>query len=262
MIANGRATTYYKGGMRALYSGSREKAMADQKARGEALDPYRTGRAYTITEAARLADTSYQNVRRWVKGYSRPGHHMEPVFGDKSFLERSDEPLMISFLDLLEIVVAARFRKADTGRKPVSLERIRLAHDYAEKQLGVRYPFAHLRLRQEGGHILHEFDEASPGRGLLVLSSGGQWVLPDVVLEEYDDIDFDGDYAEKWYPFGRRIPIVVNPRIAAGALTFDGTGVTVETVHGRFKAGATIDHLARDYSLNPSAVERALQYAA
>jgi uncharacterized protein (DUF433 family) len=227
-----------------------------------AQDPYRTGGAHTIAETARLAGTSYQNVRRWVTGYESPGHRMEPVFGAQSQHARDHEPLMVSFLQLLEIVVAAKFRGVGSERTPVSLERIRQAHSYARSQLGLEYPFAHLRLRQEGGHILHDFDEQEPGRGSLVLSAGGQWVLPDVVLEEFDEIDFDGNYAEKWFPFGRSVSIVLNPRIAGGGLTFDETGVTVHTIHGRFKAGETIAHLARNYSLKPSAIERALQYAA
>ena len=51
-----------------------------------------------------------------------------------------------------------------------------------------------------------------------------EWALPGVVLEEFDEMDFDGDYADKWFPFGRGVPIVLNPRIAGGGLTFDDTG--------------------------------------
>ena len=70
------------------------------------LDRFRSGKAYTVAQAARLADTSPATVRRWLKGYSAPRHHMEPVFGAKP-----EDINRLSFLELVELIVASRFRK-------------------------------------------------------------------------------------------------------------------------------------------------------
>jgi len=146
-------------------------------------------------------------------------------------------------------------------KRPVPLERVRRAHAYARVYLGLPYPFASLKLRQEGGHILHDFVEAEPGEGTLVLSLGGQWVLPKGVQAELEDVEY-GEWATEWFPFGRHVPIVVNPRIAAGSPTNYGTAVTVHTIRQRFEAGERIDFLAQDYDIRPSDVEEALRHTA
>lgn len=81
------------------------------------VEPIRSGKAYTVAQAARLAQTTSSNVRRWVLGYSAPGHKMKPVFGQK---ERPEgEPLALSFLELAELIVVAHFRKGSGRRYPL-----------------------------------------------------------------------------------------------------------------------------------------------
>src|SRR3972149_3647087 len=94
------------------------------------LDKFRTGKAYTVPQAARLAHSSSATVRRWLKGYEVPGHRMTPVFGRKIEAPEAG-PLLVSFLELVEIVVVARFRQGADGHHRVPLERLRQAHDFA-----------------------------------------------------------------------------------------------------------------------------------
>lgn len=222
-------------------------------------DLFRTGKAYTITEAARLAGTSYQNVRRWLLGYEAPGHRMEPVFGKKS---TGPERPMFSFLELVEVAIAAEFRRPNGSGAPVPLERIRRAHAYARREMGVPYPFASLPLRRDGGHILHDFVMHEPGPGTLVLSLNGQWMLPIPVQAELENLTFGDEWATEWRPFGRQVPIVVNPRIAGGSPVVAGTGVTIRTIRDRFEAGDDIEYLATDYDISERDVQQAIRHAA
>lgn len=52
------------------------------------LDPFTTGKAYSIAEAARLARTTAQTVRRWLLGYESPSHRLPPAFGGRTTLAR------------------------------------------------------------------------------------------------------------------------------------------------------------------------------
>ena len=227
------------------------------------IDTFRIGKAYTITQAAQLVKTTPATVRRWLLGYQAPGHQTEPVFGEDRNL-KEDGPLVVSFLELIEIAVVAKFRTMRSGRRQVSLGHLRRAHQFAREQLQLPYPFATLKLFEFGGHVLHEFDKQFPGQGTLALDIGGQWVLPAIVVKEKTHLDFgDTDpFALRWFPKGRGIPIVVDPHVAAGRATIYQSGVTLETLNRRWHRGETIDDLAVDYDLTPWVVEEALKYAA
>lgn len=229
------------------------------------FDEFLTGKAYTVTQAARLVKTSPQNVRRWLRGYTAPGHSMAPVFSRVS----ADEPVAISFLQLVEIAVVARYRRLDSvGQRAVPLDRLRRAHDYARQVLGVAYPFASLELRTQGGHLLHDFAVREPGAGTLALDLHGQYVLPFAVDDALQQFDYDEtktppfQMAQRWFPFGRHVPIVIDPHVSAGRPIVAGTRVSLVIIRDRFTAGESIADLADDFELAPAVVEQALRYAA
>ena len=226
-------------------------------------DIFRTGGTYTISEAAKLAGTSPSNARRWFQGYKATGHQMRPVF-HRPVKPVEERPVLLSFLDLAELIVAVRFRQGVDGHNPVKLERIREAHEYAVKQMRIPYPFATLKLREFGGHILREYGESHPGPALVALSMGGQIVLPAVVDMELDNFDYDADdsFANAWHPYGREIPVVVNPRIAAGVPTIEGTRITLDTIRQRRKVGESAEFIADDYGIKRADVEAVLLHAA
>lgn len=211
---------------------------------------------YTLAEAARLAGTSPQNVRRWLFGDETAGHRMAPVLG-----ARVKEPRpLVSFLDLCELAVVAAFRRSD---HPATLERLRRAHGFARTTLQLEHPFASERIRSEGGHVLYEFGQKEPGPGTLVLDEGGQMLLPWPVLEVLKRFEYDVDehVAQRWFLFGKSIPVVVDPDHGSGLPTICGRNVRSDFIAGRFKAGESIASLAEDYELEPSTVEAALRAA-
>jgi uncharacterized protein (DUF433 family) len=221
-------------------------------------DPFRIGKAYTIREAAALADVSPGTVRNWLYGTTKGD--MKAVFGGKT--KPAEEVAMVSFLELAEVIVAARFRKLR-----LKLQRIRAAHDYAKKHYNLAYPFAHLELRSIGGHVLHEFEEREPENGphFVVLSAPQQFVLPDIVDDELGRFDYSEEdkLATRWYPFGRDLPVVVDPRFGGGQPTIEGRGVTVEVLKKRWKEGKeSFQSIARDFRLKAPIVEAVLQRVA
>lgn len=226
-----------------MYEHQEESAIPDT----ELHDTWRRAPIYTLAEAAHLTNVHPVTVKRWLNG---DGDSPPVVKGDGS-------RQLVSFLTLVEIAVAKLFRQRN-----VRLERIRKAHDFAARRMETDYPFAFARLAALGGHILAEFQEESPGGGsLLALEHPSeQWTLPGLVIETLSALDFEADLASRWFPLGREVPIVIDPRFAAGMPTIAERRVTVETIRKRFKTGMSIDFIADDLRLDNQTIEDAVRY--
>jgi len=220
------------------------------------LNGWRTEPLYTIREAARLAQVSSSTVRRWLYGYAPdprwPEEKSPPVFGDSP-----DNPF-VSFLQLVEIVIASDFRKVSH----VKLDTVRVAYGQAKANWGIEYPFAHLNLESLGGHIIRwiKGDDRTVS-GAQAVDAPEQWSLPGLVTEEIHKLDYEQQLAARWYPVGKDMPIVVDPLLSSGLPTIVGRGVTVGAIYRRWKAGHLIEFIAADLRLEATLVQRALQYA-
>jgi uncharacterized protein (DUF433 family) len=226
------------------------------KTENHAVNDWRTRPVYTITQAAKLAGTTSPTVRRWLYGYKSDTGNMQPVFGIKE--KRKEADVEISFLQLAEIIVVSGFR-----HRSIKLEGIRRAHTFARDRFGIEYPFASLKLKTDGLHVLMDFQKDNPGEKLLSLDRSGQWALPGKVLKVLEEFDFDTDkeLALRWFPKGRNIPIVIDPQYGAGRPTFVNTRLAIETLYKRWKTGQPIRAIASDFRLQKDLVESSLQYA-
>ena len=222
---------------------------------------YRTQPMYTFSEAAHLADVSVGTVRNWLLGYTRPeilnapkGRVTRQREVDPLFNTMPPDTIMVSFLQLVEVVVAARFRKAEH----VKFTTVKQAYQNAQSEYGLEYPFAHLDLEAMGGHIVERLRESRA----RALDDRAQWTLPDLVDEAVQQLDYEHQLASRWYPAGKAVPIVVDPRISAGVPTIKGRGITVGMLRWRWKQEhQTMDFIAEDFELPREHVEQVLQYA-
>jgi len=223
-------------------------------------ETWRRGAMYTINEAARYADVSTTTVRRWLSGYDRPsGSHAPPVFGDNL------NQAFVSFLQLIEICVAARFRHGGT-----KLEIVSKAHAGAKAKYGIEFPFADLQLEPIGGHIVHviRYLKSHPSvdsPGLFTLPGfmealDEQDVLPQSVLAMIEQIEYEGKLAARWYPLGKDNKVVIDPRFASGSPSIKGRGIPIEHIRERIKAQQSIGFICRDLMLSRAQVEDALRY--
>lgn len=215
-------------------------------------DAWRTRPEYTISQAAKLVGTSTTTVRCWLYGSEKP--RMRPVFSDiKRHKEAKAE---VSFLQLAELVVVGRFRK-----RRVKLDRLRRAHDFARRMLEISHPFAWLKLKTEGAHVLSVFQDEMPGQNLLALDMHGQWTLPGEVIKALELFDYEEEFAARWYPIGKNVPIVIDPRFGAGKPTIPDRRLTIDVILKRWKAGQGMRFIASDFKLPQSVVETSLRYA-
>ena len=211
----------------------------------EAFNGSRTDPLYTASEAAHLARVSPTTVRSWLFGTEK----------SESLFPHSRTP-MVSFLQLIEVVVAARFRKSER----VSLARLRKAHINACEDLNLQFPFAYEQLELVGGHIVRILHTESTATSYQSMDEPSQWTLPGLVAGVKRQIRYEHKLAAQWYPAGTDVPIVIDPRITSGLPTISGRGVTVQIIRKRFLAGQDIDFIARDFDINKDVVEDAVRY--
>ena len=204
---------------------------------------------YSFTEVAHLSHVSVSTVRNWLLGYTTAQGEVEPLFK-----KHPEEEKACSFLQLIEIVVAAKFRKAEHE----SFRTVRLAYDNAQKLYNLDYPFASMELKAIGGHIVHIM--RVPRASLQAIDQPEQFTIPDLVQEAIGQLEYEYDLASRWYPAGRDIPIVVDPRISGGLPVVRDRGVTVEAIHKRFKANQKMDFIARDFKLKVGVVEEIIRF--
>jgi uncharacterized protein (DUF433 family) len=223
---------------------------------------------YTIGQVAGVTGIHHVTVRRWLLGYDYGGRHMDPVFSHHIQEIEGEFPLLVSFVQFSELVIAQRFRQGTAameipGQNKVAmrLKRIRAAHKYARERMGIPYPFASLKLHDFGGHIMHQFEESTSGpQGYLALDLGGHWVLPTLVEKAIGDFKYQEDgVATEWFPLGDDQPVRMNPRIRGGQPTVIETGVTVMTVAGRINRGENPEIVAYDYGISSAAIDAAVR---
>ena len=156
---------------------------------GHSLNGWRTGPMYTFSEAAHLARVSPGTVRNWLFGFPN-----QSGTGRSLFDVPEGQGPMVSFLQLVEIVVAGRLRKAERA----SFQTVYQAYRNAKQEYQYEYPFAHLDLRAIGGHIVHFIHGQRQYQALDQLQ---QWTLPGLVKELMEQIHYDDEaLAARWSP--------------------------------------------------------------
>lgn len=219
----------------------------------QALDGWRTESMYTFGEAAHLAGVSATTVKNWLFGYTVRGREVPPLLP-------SGRGPMVSFLQMIEIMVAGRFRKSASG-KNVPFRAVRDAYLNARESSGIKYPFAHMKLEALGGHIVHVLREGGSPDSFQALDAPEQWTLPGLLRETIDQIEYDHELAARWFPVGKTVPIVVDPRLSTGLPVIQGRGVTVHAIRKRFHAGLNIEFIAKDFEMDRDLIETALRYS-
>ena len=211
----------------------------------ESFNGSRTTPLYTVPEAAHLARVSSTTVRNWLYGTE-----------DREALFQAPLAPMVSFLQLIEIVVAANFRKSER----VSLTRVRKAYLNAREDLHLQFPFAYEQLEVVSGHIVRILHAQAATASYQAMDDPSQWTLPGLVASVKRQIRYEHELAAQWYPAGAEVPIVIDPRITSGLPTILGRGVTVQIIRKRFLAGQDMEFIAQDYEIDKNVVEDAVRY--
>jgi uncharacterized protein (DUF433 family) len=208
---------------------------------------------YSYAEADRLAKVTPGTSRRWAKGYKYWNEWGEHVSQPPITPGREDESEEgVSFFDLIGIKAIDGLRRAGFG-----LPTIRKVVAYCKNELGVEYPLVTYRFKVDRRHI---FVEEGEGRLLNVLGERGMQAW-DAILDPFlETIEYQNDFARRWWPLGKDDVVVVNPAYAFGSPVIWGSGVRTELVAERAEVGDAPEVIAYDFHLTPQQVESALLF--
>ena len=199
---------------------------------------------YPLKTAAALSKTRTGNISYWLRG-SSDGEPVIPGYTPR---------FNLSWLQMVEVAFVSAMR-----RSGLSLQRIRRAKEYLAQAYKVDYPFAQIRLKTDGAHVLKNADASEGGPGVLVVADKrGQLAWELILSEGYRQFDYEKGLALVWYPDGRNRLITMDPRVAFGMPAVKG--VPTGVLAGRFTAGEDIRMISDDFGLSVGMVIQALAF--
>ena len=144
----------------------------------------------------------------------------------------------------------------------VSLERVKLAHDFLRDETGLVNPFASRRFWVETQDLSsHVYTELN--KHIVTASRHGQMTFTRLLygeIEYPDDMDFDDSVhqlARTWNP----VPgIVINPLVQSGAACLAGTRTPTYALYGSYVAGDSVPSISQWYELDQEQVETAIEW--
>jgi uncharacterized protein (DUF433 family) len=211
---------------------------------------------YSIQDTAMYLRIPASTIRSWTIG-----HRYTVKSGSNFFaplIEISPaKPYLLSFTNLVEIHVLRAIRQ----HHKIQLHKVRTALDFIDAELKVAHPLATQQFSTDGIDLFVEHYGA-----LIQASQAERHQLELAIHTHIQRIEADDQgLAIKLYPFTRsheennpRI-VVVDPRIAFGRLTIDGTGIATSILKERYSAGDSIDELAADYECDRLSIEEAIR---
>lgn len=208
--------------------GAPEAAMLDMV---ERLDVCLIDPAYSLRDACGLTGVSSAAVRRWLSGYPPGVREVKARWINEN--DKRSDALLVSFLELVEILVAGKL-KAATGKSFAGIRKYNIA---LSSEWETYFPFAH--------------------RNMLKVSDA----LPDPVVKTLAQMEYDNGFVSRWLPFGKDGSLALDSIRAGGQPAIKGRRVRVVDITGQFRAGHSIKWIADDFDIRSVDVEQALRYA-
>jgi uncharacterized protein (DUF433 family) len=212
--------------------------------------------AYTVPEAAHYLQIPTATLRSWTVGRRYPVQKGERFF-EPVIVVASRRPAMLSFVNLVESHVLDAIR----GQYNVGLPAVRRAILFLREELGSEHPLADQKFETDGKDLfVRKLGE------LIAVSKGGQKAMPEILDAYLQRIEWDlQGLATRLYPFTRQRElaqpkvVMIDPRVSFGRPVLAGTGIRTELIAERYKAGESMDDLARDYDRNRAEIEEAVR---
>ena len=206
---------------------------------------------YTVAEVSRLTEMHPSTVRTWLKHRSDDVGR-GPVF--QSDYQSVDDDYAVSFLDLIDVLIAGQFRV----RHNVPMRIVRRAHTLLQKDLNTEHPFCHSDLYTDGKRIFLAAANRLGEERLSDVVSRQQFFLH--IKEKLEHIEYSKitKLARRW-----RIAngIVVDPSISMGKPTIQNTGVTTYVIANQYYANMKNAALVADlYEVNENDVVNAVKF--
>jgi uncharacterized protein (DUF433 family) len=212
--------------------------------------------AYSLTEAARYLRMPEATLRSWVVGRSYPTTAGQRFFRPVIRLPKIGLPVL-SFVNMVEAHVLEAIRRQEN----IALRKVRAAVAFLERHYNSRHPLVEHQFETDG------LDLFIQKAGLLInLSQAGQLAIREVVTSYLRRVERDvKGLPIRLYPFTRkREPeepraVMIDPLVSFGRPVLAGTGIATAVLAERFKAGESVEELAKDYGRTALDIQEALR---
>jgi uncharacterized protein (DUF433 family) len=95
---------------------------------------------------------------------------------------------------------------------------------------------------------------------LIDLFKSGQYVMHRVIEPRLRGLDFQDDFATRWWPLGRSRGVVLDPKRQFGHPVDDATAVPTDVLAKAAKAEGSADRAARMFMVPIASVRRAIAF--
>ena len=213
---------------------------------------------YTLSTAAKILKMNPSKMRRWIKGYTYQKNmeyrSSKPLF--KTEFEYNPDDVIISFLDLTELLFINNFIQYG-----ISIQKIRKAAVTACDLLDTSHPFALRKMFTDGKSIFAEIARKENDTSLLDLISEQFQFKKIIEPLLFKCIDFNkNDYAERWWPQGKKGEIVLDPSRNMGQPILNKYNIKTELIYGLYKTKHSINEISDWYELDKFAIKAAIEF--
>jgi len=187
-------------------------------------------------------------------GYKASGESYAPKW--RSQLDPLNGHYAIGFLDLLEIKFIGFFLR--NGVKMNTLSKVR---EVLTQDLNTPYPFCTGRFVTDGRDILDRAGR-EVGATQLVNVLSRQHEMPEIVDEFIRSLDFeDGNLASRWWPKGKELPVIIDPKFNFGHPTLYPFGIDTRTISKAYFAnGQSENDVSSWFEIPPQSVLVAVEF--
>jgi uncharacterized protein (DUF433 family) len=221
---------------------------------------------YGIKDAARFLIIPSATLHAWVVGQSYVTQREGKKRAQPVIEIAGSSPPLLSFWNLAEAYVLAGIRR----HHGVSLQSARRALDYVGRRLGHKRPLIEQDFLTNGADLFIEklvqlADQDRSIGALVNASRGGQLAARELLEATLKRVDRDTrGLITRIYPWAGQIEepkhIEIDPRRAFGRPVVAGTSVPTEALAERFRAGDSVEDLAKDFRIATPVVQSALRW--
>lgn len=205
---------------------------------------------YGLREVSDLTGLHYNTVHSWFSP-SKPNRKRKVFVSDHP---RVDNHYAVSFLDLIDVFVASRFRGLG-----VSLKVIREVYSKLQQEFGMTHPFCHELLSTDGRKIFIDLANDVDDRQYAEVVNGQGW-FAEGVQPYLKQIDYgpSSNIAERWRIFDG---VVIDPLIGFGKPIIEKTGTSTEVLARAYHANEdNVSVVSSLYGLAESEILTAVKF--
>jgi uncharacterized protein (DUF433 family) len=204
---------------------------------------------YTIPDISRILCLRQQKLHFWIKEFwegrmsLETNHHY--VWGEGR--ERGT-----NFYALIEFYTFFQLRTLGVSAKKV-LE----AHRVVAEEYKTPYPFALSTILTDGRKVFYSSD----GENIIHADRTRQMTISKIMREFCKKVEFGKDeLARRFWPFGKRSSIVIDPSHQFGQPVINNTNILAEVIYRLHKGGESPAFVSRLYKVSIKEVRESIKF--